>query len=378
VSDPRIQRLADVVVNFSLELGEGDTVLIQGPAMAEELIVELVRAATRVGAIARVRASVQGTDEAYLARASDEQLDHLPTWALEEMGAIDARISVHAAWNTRELTAIDPSKIARRSRAAQPLMSQFMQRSASGELRWCVTAVPCEAFAQDAGMSLDAYADFVFRAGWLDTPDPVGAWRTYAARLTTLAERLSQVRELRVLSDGTDLTVGVEGRTWIAAKGDRNFPDGEVFTGPVETATNGEVRFSFPAVMGGREVEDVRLRFEDGRVVKSEAASGEDYLRQMLAMDDGATVLGEFAIGTNYAVKEFTRQILFDEKIGGTCHMALGAGYPDTGSTNVSGLHWDMVCDLRAGAEIQADGEPIYRDGQFLPSFFDQDLSVPV
>ena len=180
-----------------------------------------------------------------------------------------------------------------------------------------------------------------------------------------------------MLSDGTDLTVGVEGRTWIAAKGDRNFPDGEVFTGPVETATNGEVRFSFPAVMGGREVEDVRLRFEDGRVVKSEAASGEDYLRQMLAMDDGATVLGEFAIGTNYAVKEFTRQILFDEKIGGTCHMALGAGYPDTGSTNVSGLHWDMVCDLRGGAEIQADGEPIYRDGQFLPSFFDQDLSVP-
>ncbi|MGH3074707.1 MAG: aminopeptidase, partial [Gaiellales bacterium] len=169
MSDPRIQRLADVVVNFSLELGEGDTVLIQGPAMAEELIVELVRAATKVGAIARVRTSVQGTDEAYLSRASDEQLDNLPEWALEEMGSIDARISVHAAWNTRELTAIDPAKVARRARAAQPLMAQFMERSASGDLRWCVTAVPCEAFAQDAGMSLDAYADFVFRAGWLDT-----------------------------------------------------------------------------------------------------------------------------------------------------------------------------------------------------------------
>jgi aminopeptidase len=377
MSDPRIQSLADVVVNFSLELGEGDTVLIQGPALAEELVVELVRAATRVGAIARVRASVEGTDEAYLARAGDEQLDHLPPWALEEMGSLDARISVVGAWNTRELTGIDPAKIARRSRAAQPLMSQFMERSASGELRWCVTAVPCAAFAQDAGMSLDAYADFVFRAGWLDTADPVAAWKTYAGRLTTLAERLAQVGELRVLSEGTDLTVGVEGRTWIAAKGDRNFPDGEVFTGPVETATNGDVRFSFPAVMGGREVEDVRLRFEDGRVTKSEAASGEDYLRQMLEMDDGASVLGEFAIGTNYAVTQFTRQILFDEKIGGTCHMALGAGYPDTGSHNVSGLHWDMVCDLRSGAEIHADGEPIYRDGQFLPSFFSEDLSVP-
>jgi aminopeptidase len=378
VSDPRIERLADVVVNYSLPLAEGDTVLIQGPSLAEELIVELVRTATRAGAIARVRASVQGTDEAYLARASDEQLDHLPDWAIDEMGSIDARISVVGAWNTRELTGIDPGKMARRSRAAQPLMAQFMERSAAGELKWCVTAAPCEAFAQDAGMSLDAYADFVYRAGWLDTSDPVGAWKLYATRLSKLAEKLATVKTLRVLADGTDLTVGVEGRTWMASKGTHNFPDGEVFTGPVETQTNGEVRFSFPAIMGGREVEDVRLRFEDGRVVASEAKSGEDYLRQMIGIDDGASILGEFAIGTNYAVEEFTRQILFDEKIGGTCHMALGAGYPETGSTNVSGLHWDIVCDLRSGgAEIHADGEPIFRDGRFLPGFFAEDLSVP-
>ena len=377
MSDARIERLADVVVNYSLPLSEGDTVLIQGPALAEDLLVELVRAAIRAGAIPRVRASVQGTDEAYLTRASDEQLDHLPQWSLDEMGSVDARISVVGAWNTRELTGVDPAKMARRSRAAQPLMAQFMERSASGDLRWCVTAAPCEAFAQDAGMSLDAYADFVYRAGWLHTSDPVGAWKTYATRLSALAEKLATVKTLRVLADGTDLTVGVEGRSWMASKGRHNFPDGEVFTGPVETATNGEVRFSFPAVMGGREVEDVRLRFEDGRVVQSEAASGEDYLRQMLAMDDGASVLGEIAIGTNYAVDTFTRQILFDEKIGGTCHMALGAGYPETGSSNVSGLHWDMVCDLRSGAEIHADGEPVFRDGEFLPAFFAEDLSVP-
>ena len=223
-------------------------------------------------------------------------------------------------------------------------------------------------------MSLDPYADFVFRAGWLTRPIPSahgGRTQPGSRRSRSSSRRCGSCACCRT---DTDLTVGVEGRTWIAAKGDRNFPDGEVFTGPVETATNGDVRFSFPAVLGGREVEDVRLRFENGRVVKSEAASGEEYLRQMLAMDDGATILGEFAIGTNYAVKEFTRQILFDEKIGGTFHMALGAGYPDTGSTNVSGLHWDMVCDLRSGAEIHADGEPIYRDGRFLASFFDQDL----
>ena len=179
-----------------------------------------------------------------------------------------------------------------------------------------------------------------------------------------------------MVAEDTDLTVGVAGRTWIAADGDRNFPDGEVFTGPEETKTRGEVRFSYPAIFGGREVDDVRLRFEDGRVVKSEAGSGEGLLREMLSVDDGASVLGEFAIGTNYNVDRFTKQILFDEKIGGTFHMAVGAGYPETGSTNISALHWDMVCDLRDGGEIYADGELIYRDGRFVPEF-SPDLTPP-
>jgi aminopeptidase len=377
VIDPRVTRLAHVIVDYSLELGAGDLVLIQGPAVAEPLMVELVCASLRAGAVPHVRASVQGVDEAYLAVAGDAQLDYLPDYALEEMNAIDARIAIHAAWNTRELSGIDPAKLARRSRAAQPVMSRFMERSAAGDLRWCVTAYPCDAFAQDADMSLDAYADFIYRAGWLHLDDPAAAWRTYATHLTALAERIAAVSTLRVVAEDTDLTVGVGGRTWIASRGERNFPDGEVFTGPIESATSGDVRFSFPAVMGGREVQDVRLRFEDGRVVRSEAAAGEEYLRQMIALDSGAAVLGEFAIGTNYSVTRFTKQILFDEKIGGTCHMALGAGYPDTGSLNRSGLHWDMVCDLRSGGEIHADGEVIYRDGAFLPSFFDGDLSTP-
>jgi aminopeptidase len=377
VTDARVQRLAGVLTNYSLKLGEGDLVLIQGPEIAEPLIVELVRAALAAGAIPHVRASVQGIDEAYLAGAGDAQLDHLPAYALEEMDAIDARIAVHAAWNTRELSGIDPAKLARRSLAAQPVMARFMERSAARDLRWCVTAYPCDAFAQDADMSLDAYADFIYRAGWLHLDDPAAAWRAYATTLATLAEQLTQVRTLRVLAEDTDLTVGVGGRTWTASRGERNFPDGEVFTGPIESETSGDVRFSFPAVMGGREVQDVRLRFEGGRVVRSEAAVGHEYLVQMLGMDDGASVLGEFAIGTNYMVTEFTKQILFDEKIGGTCHMAVGAGYPDTGSLNRSGLHWDMVCDLRSGAEIHADGEPIYRDGAFLPSFFAGDLGAP-
>ena len=374
MNDPRLRALAEVICGHSTGLSEGDLVLIQGPALAEPLMVEMVRSALERGAVPRVRPTLDGADLAYLEQAGQHQLEHLPAWAMEEMDAIDVRIAIHAAWNTRELSNVDPVKLATRQGAMAPLMARYMERSAAGDLRWCVTAFPCEAFAQDSDMSLDQYADFVFRAGWLDRPDPVAAWRAYAGTLEQLAERLSQVQRLRLLAEDTDLTVGVGGRTWRASSGTHNFPDGEVFTGPREAETEGHVRFTFPAVHGGREVADVRLTFEGGRVVASEAAGGEQYLQRMIAMDDGAAILGEFAIGTNYAVDRFTHQILFDEKIGGTCHMALGAGYPETGSVNQSGLHWDMVCDLRSGGEIHADGEPIYRDGEFLPEFFEHPL----
>jgi aminopeptidase len=377
VSDHRLRALAEVISGHSLRLGEGDLVLIQGPALAEPLLVELNRAALSRGAVPRTRVTLDGVDAAFLSRASDEQLGWLPSYALPEMEAIDARISVIGSWNTRELTGIDPTRLAARQSAVRPIMDRFMQRSAADDLRWCVTAFPCDALAQESDMSVDAYADFVYRAGWLDAPDPVGAWQAFAVRLEALRELLQGVDELRLVAEDTDLRLRVGGRTWSASKGLHNFPDGEVFTGPLETATEGTVRFSFPAVIGGREVADVRLRFEGGRVVHSEAGSGEAYLRQMLAIDEGASVLGEFAIGTNYAVDRYTKQVLLDEKMGGTCHMALGAGYPNTGSLNTSALHWDMVCDLRDGGEIHADGEPIYRDGRFLPSFFDQPLDPP-
>jgi aminopeptidase len=377
VTDPRLVRLADVIAGHSLTLGEGDLVLIQGPSLAEPLMLELTRAALDRGAVPRLRVTLDGVDVAFLSRASEAQLDWLPPYAMAEMEAIDARVSIVGAWNTRELSQVDPARLARRQAAAAPVLQRFMQRSAAEELRWCVTAFPCEAFAQDSDMSLDAYERFVYGAGWLHLEDPVAAWRGFAGTLEALCERLAGVRTLRLLGPDTDLAVGVGGRTWVASKGLHNFPDGEVFTGPLEGETEGHVRFTFPGVIGGREVEDIRLRFEGGRVVHSEARSGEDYLQRMLALDEGASILGEFAIGTNYAVDRFTKQILFDEKIGGTCHMALGAGYPNTGSTNTSALHWDMVCDLRDGGEIHADGEPIYRDGRFLPGFFDRSLDPP-
>ncbi|HWH65645.1 MAG TPA: aminopeptidase [Gaiellales bacterium] len=376
MSDRRVESLARVICEYSLRVEAGQLMLIEAPALAEPLVLGIVTRALEMGALPRVRVAAEGSQLAFLSEAAEEQLTTLLPSAMPEMAAIDLRVAIHSAWNTRELSGVDPAKVAAVREARAPLMELYMRRSAAKELRWCVTAYPCQAFAQDADMSLAAYEDFVYGAGWLHLPDPVAAWRGFAEQLGAIADRLSGVRTLRVLGEDTDLTVGVAGRTWIPCNGERNFPDGEVFTGPIETETNGDVRFSFPAIFSGREVEDVRLRFDGGRVVQSEAAAGQELLQQMLAIDEGASVLGEFAIGTNYGVQGFSKQILFDEKIGGTCHMAVGDGYLETGSTNHSGLHWDMVCDLRSGGEIHADGELIYRDGRFLPEFA-PDLSPP-
>ncbi len=334
MSDRRVESLARVICEYSLRVEPGQLMLIEAPALAEPLVLEIVTRALEMGALPRVRVVAEGTQLAFLSEAAQQQLTTLLPSAMPEMAAIDLRVAIHSAWNTRELSGVDPARVAAVREARAPLMELYMRRSAAKELRWCVTAYPCQAFAQDADMSLAAYEDFVYRAGWLHLPDPVAAWRGFAEKLGAIADRLSGVRTLRVLAEDTDLTVGVAGRTWVPCKGERNFPDGEVFTGPIETETKGDVRFSFPAIFSGREVEDVRLRFDGGRVVRSEAAAGQELLRQMLAIDEGASILGEFAIGTNYGVQHFTKQILFDEKIGGTCHMAAGAGYPETGSTN--------------------------------------------
>src|SRR5436190_1511552 len=185
-------------------------------------------------------------------------------------------------------------------------------------------------------------------------------------RVEAVADYLATKRELRIVADGTDLRLSTEGRTWISSKGRENFPDGEVFTGPVETSVEGQIRFSYPAIFNGREVEDVRLRFEGGEVVEATATRGQEFLREMIAMDDGARGVGEFAFGLNDAITTFTRDKLYDDKIGGTVHLALGTAYPETGGLNRSALHWDMVCDLRSGSEVYADGEVVYRDGRFL------------
>jgi aminopeptidase len=330
------------------------------------MLRELYKRVLAAGAHPLPRISLEGMSENLLKHGDDEQLVWVNPARADDIETADVRIVLEAPGNTKRLSNIDPSRHARQERSTEKLRNRYLERAAAGDLRWVLTAFPTEAAAQDASMSLVEYEDFVYGAMFLDDPDPVARWREFGERLVGLAENLGQKRELRIVADGTDLRLAVEGRTWVPAKGEENLPDGEVFTAPLETSVEGEISFTYPAVFNAREVDDVRLRFEGGEVVEATASRGEDFLREMIGIDDGSSRVGEFAFGLNDAVAVFTKNILFDEKIGGTVHLALGTAYPETGGLNRSALHWDLICDLRSGSEVYADGELVYRDGRFL------------
>ncbi len=363
-------KLADVLVGYSTHVREGDVVLIESPVTAGPLVREVFRRVIRAGGQPQLRLSLEAMIEALLRNGNDEQLEWVNPVRAEDFEQADVRIVLLSSSNTKGLTTVDPSRQALYGRAHEQLGNRYLERAAAGELRWVLTQYPTNAAAQDAEMSLEQYERFVYRAGLLDDPDPIASWREFATHVEAVARFLGTKSELRVVAEDTDLRVGVAGRTWIPASGGENFPDGETFTGPVEDSVEGAIRFTYPAVFQGREVVDVRLRFERGEVVEATAAQGQDFLEQMIAMDDGARRVGEFAFGLNDGITQYTKNTLFDEKIGGTCHLALGTAYPETGGKNRSGLHWDMVCDLRNGSEVYADGELVYRDGRFLPDLF--------
>lgn len=374
MTDPRVQKLAQVLVHYSLELKPKDKFLIYSRPPAEPLIREVYREALRAGAYPYVRVmlgslptgiiATDGLTDERLREASDEQLDYLSDLDRQEMEQIDARLAITAQHNTKSFSGIAPARMARFQQTQSPLAGRMMQRAASGELRWCATLFPTEAHAQDAGMSLQEYEDFVYGAGLLNDPDPTESWRRVDREQQRVADFLASHDHIRIVAPGTEVSYRVAGRKWINASGTRNFPDGEVFSAPIEDSVDGTVRFTYPAIYAGREVEDVRLTFQNGKVVQASAARGEDFLLALLDQDPGARYLGEVAFGLNEGIQRFTRSILFDEKIGGTMHMALGRAYPDTGGRNVSALHWDLICDLREG-EVYADGELCYSAGKF-------------
>ena len=360
------QRWADVLVDYSTEVKTGDRVAIAGSVAAEPLLRAIYRAVLTRGAQAVLTPSFTEAQTDLLGCGSDDQLrfiSPLERWSREEA---NVTIDVLASTNTRALSAIDPTRQAVWSRARAELREMGMQRAARGELRWALTIFPTAAHAQDADMATDEFAGFLERACMLDRPDPVAAWRDLSARQAQMIDWLQTRGDMHITAPGTDLRLSVSGRTWVNSDGKRNFPSGEVFTGPVEDSAEGHIHFTYPVVTQGREITDIRLRFAAGVVVDASASKNEAFLIATLDTDPGARRLGEFAFGTNDGIDRFTKNILLDEKIGGTIHMALGSGYPETGSSNRSAIHWDMICDLRAGGEATADGETVLRDGCYL------------
>ena len=368
--DSRVDRLAEVLVSYSTRVGRGDVVLIESSALAAPLVRAVYRRVLEAGGHPHTRISIEGVAEHLLKNGSDEQLAWLNPTRLEEFERVDVRMVFDSEVNTRSLTGVDPTRQAIAARARERLRDVQLERAANGEMRWVVTLFPTNASAQDAEMSLSQYEDFVFAAGLLEHDDPLAEWRRFGERVGRLGAWLGTKDEIRVVSNGTDVTLGVGGRTWIPCDGKENFPDGEVFTAPIETRVDGTVDFTFPAAFQGRVIEGIRLRFQEGEVVEARARRGQAFLDEMLGLDEGARRVGEFAFGLNESIQEFTRNTLFDEKIGGTMHLALGKAYPESGGTNRSALHWDLVCDLRPGSEVYADGELVYRDGHFLDGRF--------
>lgn len=361
-ADPAIDAaaFADLLVGYCLDPAPGAQVLVRSTDLAAPLLVELQRALLQRDAWPLLRVELDGHTEGFYAHAGDRHLDTVPDALRADAEHADASLSIQAPHALGTLAAVDPERLTRLARTRNPLREIALHR------RWATTLWPTSALAEQAGMSLAELQAFVTRAMFLDRPDPVAAWvelRDFQARLI---ERLQDVSELRILADGTDLTLRVDGRTWVNSDGKRNMPSGEVFTGPIETSAQGTIRYTIPSAPSGFDVSGVELTFRDGEVIAHRADVGADELERALATDDGARFLGEVGIGTNFGIDRAIGVILFDEKIGGTVHTAIGRSYPETGGTIESALHWDLICDLRDGGQLLADGEVLQQNGRFV------------
>jgi aminopeptidase len=366
MADPRIKKLAQVMVHYSLAIKRGQNVYLQTTPAAHEFNLAFYEEAIKAGA--HVTFAIDGTyypgaQEIFLKHASNRQLEWISPVRKLMIETYDARMVVDAEINTRELAGIDPKRISLWRKANAPLFSKMVKRIERGDLKWCLTVYPTEAMAQEANMSLSDYSEFVFEAGMLNAKDPVALWKAEKVKQQKLAKWLKGKDKVMLKGENIDLSFSIKGRTFIPCAGDQNFPDGEIFTSPVENSVNGWVRFRYPAIFDGQEIEDIELWFENGKVVQEKAKRNQELLTAQLNTDKGARILGEWGIGTNYNIKRFTKNMLFDEKLGGTIHLAMGLGFEEAGGKNTSGLHWDMLCDM-AKSEILVDGKLFYKNGK--------------
>ncbi|MGB7605363.1 MAG: aminopeptidase [Lutisporaceae bacterium] len=364
--DLRVSNLAKLIVNYSLDLNKGDIFLISGNTIAEPLIKEVYKEALIKGAYPILKTEIDGMEELFYKYGNDEQMQFVNPATILLMNTIDAYLSIRCQGNSRSLTNIDSHKKQIRGKAMKTVQKTYLDRLSNYSLKWCGTIFPSNAAAMDADMSLTEYEDMFFNACFVSQNDYIKKWKHMHEKQNKLIDYLSQKSNITIQSEDTHLSLSVKGRKWINCDGKLNLPDGEIFTSPIENSLNGHIKFSFPAVFMGREVSDVDITFENGKVIKCKANKGQDYLEAMLDIDDGARYAGEFAIATNYNINKFTKNISFDEKIGGTIHIALGSSLPMCGGKIISSIHWDMVCDMKKGGELYADDELFYKNGKFI------------
>ena len=360
-------KYAQVLVDYSTNVQKGELVVISTQSVqAKDLVRAIYKRVLQKGANPVLRTGFGDMAELFIKYANDEQLDYVDPMTKLEYEKADVFISLGAPLNTKAMAKADLGKMSRRGKATKPLSELMLNRASKGELKWVIADVPTHALAQEGHMSLDDYTEFLIKSCYLDLDDPVSKLKELDKQQTQWANYLNGVKKLHIIGDRTDITFNVEGRKWISCSGLNNYPDGEVFTSPVEDGINGEIYFDFPQNYRGNSAHDVHLWIEDGKVVKAEASSGQEFLDAMLDMDEGSRGIGEIAFGTNNEIQDVTGNILFDEKIGGAIHMAVGASYPETGGKNVSGLHWDMIKNMKNNSKVYADDKLIYENGKFL------------
>ncbi len=374
MNDPRVDRMAQVLVNYSTNIQPGDRLLVEAEPEAEPLVRSLYREILLAGGHPHSLISLAGftsdtgLDDVFYRYAQGDQLDHPATFKELAYREFEARIRIHSVSNSRLLMQADKTRMARRSKVTGAITKTQFARGNEGAFKWVTTLYPTKAYAQDTGMSLEEFEDFVFAACHVDDPeeDPIAYWHSVEQEQARIANWLNGREIVQVRSPDCELSLSIKDRVFINAHGRSNMPDGEVFTGPVEDSAEGRMRFSYPLVYQGNEVDGVDLVFKQGKVVEASAARNQAFLEAKLNTDAGSRFLGEFAIGLNYGVQHYTKNILFDEKIGGTIHIALGAGYAQTGSNNESAIHWDMICDMSKDSEILVDDELFYKDGRVV------------
>jgi len=361
------EKLAKIAINYSIKVKEGDRILISGPSHAKDLILATYAEVLKAGGHTQILTQIEGVQEIFFKYASEKQLVYVDNIQKMFFKEFDGMVQILGDYNPYKNATVDPKKMAKMQSAPGrfEIMNIMNERTSKGEFNWVIAPFPCQSLAQEAKMDLFSYFEFVEKALLLDKDDPVGEWTKIDQKQEKIAKFLNKSNEIHVIGEDTDLMLSVKGRKWINCSGQNNLPDGEVFTGPVEDSVNGHIRFTYPGIHSGKEIENIYLEFKDGKVVNATADKGEELLQEILKIPN-ADKLGEFAIGTNYGIQKFTKNMLFDEKMGGTMHCALGLGPEETGSKNRCSIHWDILKDMKlSGSKVIADDKVVYEEGEW-------------